>query len=67
MQAVAEKEGLMLEEAALNERIETLAIENGWGSAEELLAQYDKEELRERLMFEDVLEYLVKNGTVTAE
>lgn len=67
VQAVAEKEGLMLEEAALNERIETLAIENGWGSAEELLAQYDKEELRESLMFEDVLEYLVKNGTVTAE
>ena len=66
-QAVAEKEGLMLEEDALKERIETLAAENGWSSAEELLAQYDQEELRESLMFQDVLDYLVENGTVTAE
>ncbi|MBQ8232200.1 MAG: trigger factor [Lachnospiraceae bacterium] len=66
-QAVAEKEGLVLEEDALKERIETLAAENGWSSAEELLAQYDQEELRESLMFQDVLDYLVENGTVTAE
>lgn len=66
-QLIAEKEGLLLEEAALDEKIAALATENGWESAEQLLAQYDKEELRESLMFEDVMQYLVENAVVSAE
>lgn len=62
--ALAEREGLLIPDEALEERLEELASENGWESVEEFLQQYDKEEIRESLIFQDVLDYLVENTVI---
>ena len=64
-QAIAEKEGLIPKEEEVNERLEKLALDNGWESLDQLLAQYDKEELKENLVYEDVIAYLLENVQIT--
>ncbi|MBR5248669.1 MAG: trigger factor [Lachnospiraceae bacterium] len=64
-QALAEKEGLILKEEELNQRLEQLALDNGWESLGQLLGRFDKEELRESLMYEDVVAFLLKTAQVT--
>ena len=66
-QAIAEKEGLIPKEEEVNERLEKLAMDNGWESLEQLLTQYDKEELKENLVYEDVMAYLIENAQITHE
>ncbi len=65
VQALAEKEGLLLKEEELNQRLEQLALDNGWESLDQLLGRFDKEELRESLMYEDVADFLLKTAQVT--
>ncbi len=65
VQAIAEKEGLIPEEEEVDERLEKLALDNGWESLEQLLAQYDREELKENLVYEDVVAYLLESAQVT--
>ncbi len=65
VQALAEKEGLLLKEEELNQRLEQLALDNGWESLDQLLGQFNKEELRESLMYEDVADFLLKTAQVT--
>lgn len=62
--ALAEREGLTITDEELEERLSEVATENGWESVEEFLQQYDKEEMRESLTFQDVLEYLVENTVI---
>ncbi len=64
-QALAEKEGLLPKEEELNQRLEQLALDNGWESLDQLLGRFDKEELRESLMYEDVADFLFKTAQVT--
>lgn len=66
-QAIAEKEGLIPKEEEVNERLEKLALDNGWESLDQLLSQYDKEELKENLVYEDVMAYLIENAQITHE
>ncbi len=65
LQALAEKEGLILEEKELDQRLEQLAKDNGWASLDQLLAQVDKEQIRESLMYEDVAALLLETAQVT--
>ena len=65
VQALAEKEGLLLKEEELNQRLEQLALDNGWESLDQLLGRFHKEELRESLMYEDVADFLLKTAQVT--
>ncbi len=65
LQALAQKEGLILEEKELNQRIEQVALDNGWASSDQLLEQVDKEEIRENLMYEDVAALLLETAQVT--
>lgn len=67
IQAVAEKEGLILEEEEVDERLEKLATDNGWESLDQVLAQYDREELKENLVYEDVVAYLLESAQVTQQ
>lgn len=66
-QALAEKEGLLLKEEELNQRLEQLALDNGWESLDQLLSRFDKEELRESLMYEDVADLLLESAQVTQQ
>ncbi len=67
VQALAQKEGMIAKEEDLDQRLEQLALDNGWPSLEQFLTQFDKEELRESLMYEDVAEFLLKNAKVTQQ
>lgn len=63
--ALAEKENLALSEEELDEHINVLAEENGWESAEAFLANYDREQVRESVLVQKVIEYLTENAVIT--
>ena len=58
---------MLQEEKALNERLEQLAADNGWDSLDQFLSYYDKEEVREQLVYDDVLEYLLENVQINQQ
>jgi len=64
-QALAKKEKLVLNKKALDQRITDLAEVNGWESKEQLLAQYEEDELRESIMVQDVADFLCKSAVIT--
>lgn len=66
-QAIANKENLNVSDETLEEGLQTQAETYGYESAEDFLAGSSKEEYREYLMFNGVLEYLTKNAQVTVE
>lgn len=63
--AVGEKQGLVLDNDALDVVIEQLVADNGWASKKDFLAEYDKEAVRENQMLVDTLAYLVENAIVS--
>lgn len=65
-QAIAEAEGLVLDEDALSSRIEDYAASNG-STKEALLAQIDIEDFREYFMLEDVMDFLKENAVITED
>ena len=67
LQAIAEKEGLTVTDEALDEYIEEIVRDGGWESKEQFLSQYDKEDVRESLMSQNVLEFMAANAIVTNE
>ena len=62
--ALAEKEQLGLTEEELDEQITVLAEQNGWESAEVFLQYYDREQIRESVMVEKVIDYLKENSNI---
>ncbi len=64
-QAVAEAEGFVLTEEQLDEEIMVLAVENGWNSVAEFTAQYDRETVRESIMYQTVRDFLRNSAVVT--
>ena len=48
----------------LDEQITVLAEQNGWESAEVFLQSYDREQIRESVMVEKVIDYLKENSNI---
>lgn len=67
LQAIANKEGLVLSEEGLLERIEEYALENGAESAEEMLTYISMQDFRDYFMTNDVIEFLKNNNTVVEQ
>ncbi len=65
LQAIANKEGLTVTDEELQERLEELTAQSGLASVEEMLGSYDREEFRNYIMSEKVMEFLMENTTVT--
>ncbi len=61
--AIAEKEGLILDDAALDVRIAKYAKENGFEKAEDIITDdKTKEQYRDLFLFDDVITYLTSNN-----
>ena len=67
LQAIAEKEKLSISDSNLESRMETMAQENGWDSAQQMLEEYDRKEIQESLLIQDVMAFLSETATVTQE
>ena len=65
LQAIANNEGLTVSDAELQEALEGYAAENGYETVEEWLGEYDREEYRNYIMCDKVMEFLVGNADVT--
>lgn len=63
-QAIANKEGLSVTDAELDEKLQTYATDAGYASVEEFLGEEPKENFREYLMFENVLQFLKDNAVI---
>lgn len=63
-QAIANAEGLTVSDAELDEQLQTYATTGGYASVEEFLGEEPKENFREYLMFENVLQFLKDNAVI---
>lgn len=63
-QAVANKEGLTVDDEELQDKMEEYAADNGYGSVEQLIAENSLEDLRNYFMSLKVLDLLVENAQV---
>lgn len=61
-QAIADAEGLNMSEEEFNQTMEESVIELGYASVEEFKEQSDVEELREYLMADRVMDFLIENA-----
>ncbi|MBR4993513.1 MAG: trigger factor [Lachnospiraceae bacterium] len=64
--AIAEAEGLTLDDAALEERLNQYAVDNGYEKADDIVnEQMTREQYRDFFLFDDVITFLVDNAKVT--
>ncbi len=66
-QAISDAEGLNMSEEEFSQAMEESVIEFGYGSVEEFKEQSDEEELREYLMAERVMNFLIENAVYPNE
>lgn len=66
-QAIANAEGLNIDDATLDAKLQEQAELYGVASVEELIGDTNKEDYRDFFMFEDVIAFLVENSTVVTE
>lgn len=59
LQAIANREGLTVSDEELQEALEEYAAEDGYATVEEWLGDYDREEYRNYIMCDKVMEYLI--------
>lgn len=64
-QAIANEEGLNLTDEELDTELQTYATNAGYATVEEFLGEEPKENFREFLMFERVLQFLKDNAVIT--
>ncbi|MBQ7919597.1 MAG: trigger factor [Lachnospiraceae bacterium] len=64
-QAIANEEGLNLTDEELDAELQTYATNAGYATVEEFLGEEPKENFREFLMFEKVLQFLKDNAVIT--
>lgn len=64
-QYIANKENLRVSDEELDASMQQYVEENGLESVEALLAEYDKEELREYFMTKKVIDFVLENAMVT--
>lgn len=64
-QAVANKEGLNINDEELDAMLQEYATAGGYASVEEYCGDTDKESFREYFMYDKVLNFLVENATIT--
>ena len=62
---IAQKEGLSVDDAQLDEKMKEMADENRYESVEEMLGERDKEEFRESFLYEKVVDFIYDNAKVT--
>jgi len=67
LQAIANQENLVITDEELQEKLEELRVNAGYSSVEELLKLYDKEEYRNYLMGEKVMDYLMENTVISTQ
>jgi len=65
LQAIANREGLKVSDEELQTELEELTAESGFHSVEEMLGNYDREEFRNYIMSEKVMDFLMERTTVT--
>lgn len=65
LQALANTEGLNIEDEELNTMLEEYAADGGYNNVEEMIGSNSLEDYREYFMFEKVADYLVSNAVVT--
>ncbi len=63
-QAIANAEGLAVTDAELDEQLQTYATTAGYATVEEFLGDEPKENFREFLMYENVLQFLKDNAVI---
>ena len=66
-QAIANAEGLNIDDEALDAKLQEQAELYGVASVEELIGDTNKEDYRDYFMFEDVIAFLLENSTVVTE
>lgn len=66
-QAVANAEGLNIDDEALDAKLQEQVELYGAGSIEELIGDTNKEDYRDYFMFDNVIAFLVENATVVTE
>lgn len=66
-QAIANAEGLNIDDEALDAKLQEQADLYGVGSIEELIGDTNKEDYRDYFMFDSVIAFLVENSTVVTE
>ena len=64
-QAIANAEGLNLSDEELDTKLNTYAADAGYATVEEFLGEEPKENFREFLMYENVLQFLKDNAVIT--
>lgn len=65
LQAVANKEGLNVEDEELDTLLSDYAAKGGYNSVEEFMGENSKEDYREYFMFDKVMEFLTDNAVIT--
>jgi len=65
LQAIANKEGLTVDDEELQQKLEEFTANAGAASVEEMLGNYDREEYRNYIMSDKVMEFLMDRVTVT--
>lgn len=66
-QAIANAEGLTIDDAELDAKLQEQAELYGLASIEELIGDTNKEDYRDFFMFEEVIAFLIENSTVVTE
>lgn len=64
LEAIAEKEGIILKDEELDQALQKLADNYGYESVEEFLGDYEREDYRERFLIDKVLDYLISNAVI---
>lgn len=64
LQAIADKENLNLSDEELEETLQGYATESGYETVDEFLGQTTREDYREYLMSNQVIEFLVENAVI---
>lgn len=65
LQAVANKEGLNVDDDELDTLLGDYASKGGYNSVEEFMGENSKEDYREYFMFDKVMEFLTENAEIT--
>lgn len=67
MQAIANREGLTVNDEELQEKLEQYASEGGFASVEEMVGDRSQEEYRNYFMTEKVMDYLMNTAEITEQ
>ncbi len=67
LQAIANQEKLTVSDEELQEKLEEYTAQGGYASVEEMLGFFDREEYRNFIMSEKVMNFLMQNANITTQ